>query len=1800
MRNRLLTNNLLRYTILGFVILSFSIHISAQSFVLQMNGMNMNFLNANRTVLVDKGGGGTAAGSVHRYDNLLQIEGLTIYGILTIKEVNNASIYLFDDDSPGSGLPGRFQPQIIAYAGGGYVLYELEFFEVITNSRVYISDYYLTGMDIDGDATYAETYEIGGFSSYEVDNTCNLTITHNATTGRTKFKGINTSLTGITFENTAAFVARYSFPYTKVEFALGADCTSTTNNRQFSAQFGTVGGVFTTPLSTYNPKRLLDITKTANTNQFKAGTNNKYTITLENTGAIAKNVILKDTLPAGLTYVPNSTSITIPSANVIESLLDNFNLTPVDYGVSNGTVQWKTNWTEAGDDNVPSTGKISITGGALKFNASTINNALTRTFDLGDLNPTDGATLTLGFVETLNSGTVKAQISTDGLNYTDIATYNSASGSGTTTYSIPNSFFTSNVYFRFFTSATTTGSINFDNVKIEYSYTKPQVVKNNSISGTLTNGVPPKLIESADAITIPPGIKATVTFDVSVDCNAKDTIKNTAYATCTDMYTPFVKASHSANVNPTIINGTGCSGGTIPLFASGASSDQDYKWYDAPTGGNLLQTNGNTYSPSVSNTTDYYVSYYNKTSGCESGRTKVTATISGGIPTGTPIINSTTGRNGTVTTPTAGTSVNNNAAGAVAWSSPNNAIGGSNTYTTSALTATNTTTQYLDLKGFSFTLPAGAIISGITANIEKSNNVASSSVSDLRVQLLNNGVAVGDNRALPSLNWPAADEVISYGSSTDLWGTTFTLADINGGKLGIRIQAQRLSGSPTARIDNVTLSVSYSFGDDQNNVNFSVSGVTGATSYTWTVPTGATISSGQGTNEIFVNFNNAVTAGTQNISVLPGNSCGNQASATNYPIYITDNVNNEISGTVYYDSDGSSSPDSGTKVDGTPINSIAGQQLYAILVNGSTTIGSIPILSDGTYKFSYLLSTSNYYQIWISSIPYGNGSTPTTTLPAGASFNGEVNNNTANSLTGNDGTKDGKVINLTASNSGETNVNFGIKLNNPVAVNDNVTAYEDTQKVYNVLSNDTDPDSNISVSTVDLDPSTSGRQTTFTNANGTWTVDNSGNITYTPIADYNGTATINYTVNDATGFQSNIATVTYTVIPVNDIPSFTKGSDITVSEDAGNINQPQWATLISKGPSDESLQTIRFVTENNNNSLFSVQPYINAVGDLIFSTQANKSGTATVSVYIQDDGGTANGGVNKSAIQTFTITVNAVNDAPLALNDVNTTFIETPVSGQVLTNDIDPEGSALTVYAQNNVPTTHGTVTVNSNGTYTYTPTTGYTGEDSFNYVVCDASSLCSTATVTIEVMPLPTAANEPPVAVNDAYLGTINTLLSGKVLANDFDPEGLSLVVSSALIAGSPDGFINDALPLGMATSVYGINKSGNTVLAGNLTLSNLGVMTFVPVNSFTGKVTFTYQNSDGTLNDDATVELTITDLSISNSIKALDDAVTVVKNSIASGNVLSNDFDPDANTMTVSNTGTHATAHGSINISANGSYSYTPASNYVGDDSYTYTVCDNGTPQACSQATLTITLYETPVVANDSPVAVNNVYRVGAKSTITGNILQNDYDPEGDILNISSALIAYNSDGVIDDVLSLNSATTIYGINDLGSNAVAGTLTLNSDGNFTFVAAQGFTGIATISYTVSDGNGGTDNAQVKYYITGTNATVAVDDSFYGTRNTELNGNVKTNDYDPEGYVQTVNTSPVIAPAHGTLTLNSNGTFSYVPDNNYTGTDKFVYSICNNNTSQACDQATVYLNVVSLFKSCLISNKNVTTKLIR
>lgn len=165
----------------------------------------------------------------------------------------------------------------------------------------------------------------------------------------------------------------------------------------------------------------------------------------------------------------------------------------------------------------------------------------------------------------------------------------------------------------------------------------------------------------------------------------------------------------------------------------------------------------------------------------------------------------------------------------------------------------------------------------------------------------------------------------------------------------------------------------------------------------------------------------------------------------------------------------------------------------------------------------------------------------------------------------------------------------------------------------------------------------------------------SGDLTYTPADDANGTATITVRLADDGGIADGGAdtsgeqTFVVNVTAVNDVPVFALVDDPAVDEDSGPQTVTEFASGISAGPADEAGQILGFAVVNDNPSLFSAPPSIDPVtGDLTYTSALNANGTAAITVTLADDGGTANGGIDTSPTESFTITVYPVNDPPVA------------------------------------------------------------------------------------------------------------------------------------------------------------------------------------------------------------------------------------------------------------------------------------------------------------------------------------------------------------------------------------------------------------------------------------------------------------------------------------------------------------------------------------------------------------------------
>ncbi len=240
-----------------------------------------------------------------------------------------------------------------------------------------------------------------------------------------------------------------------------------------------------------------------------------------------------------------------------------------------------------------------------------------------------------------------------------------------------------------------------------------------------------------------------------------------------------------------------------------------------------------------------------------------------------------------------------------------------------------------------------------------------------------------------------------------------------------------------------------------------------------------------------------------------------------------------------------------------------------------------------------------------------------------------------------------------------------------------------------------------------------------------------------PAPNQSGTATITLTATDSNGGVKS-DTFLLTVTPVNDAPTFTKGDDQSVGEDSGPQTITNWATDIGAGPGESGQSLTFLVTGNTNPGLFSSAPAVSPSGTLTFTPAPNANGSATVTLALKDDGGTANGGQDTSAAQTFTITVTPANDPPVANDQTVTTSEDTSRFISLTGSDVD--GDPLT-FSEVTGPS-HGTLS-GSGSSRTYTPAANFNGDDSFTFKAVDSKGAESApATVSITV----TAVNDAPV----------------------------------------------------------------------------------------------------------------------------------------------------------------------------------------------------------------------------------------------------------------------------------------------------------------------------------------------------------------------------------------------------------------------------------------------------------------------
>ena len=531
-----------------------------------------------------------------------------------------------------------------------------------------------------------------------------------------------------------------------------------------------------------------------------------------------------------------------------------------------------------------------------------------------------------------------------------------------------------------------------------------------------------------------------------------------------------------------------------------------------------------------------------------------------------------------------------------------------------------------------------------------------------------------------------------------------------------------------------------------------------------------------------------------------------------------------------------------------------------------------------------------------------------------------------------------------------------------------------------------------------------------------------GNITFTPSLNWNGTTSFDWNANDGMVYSGAAAKVNISCTPVNDAPCFVKGPDQIINEDAGAQSVDTWAKSLSSGPADESSQTLSFALSNTNPGLFSVQPTIDPSGKLTYTPAPNANGSATVSVILSDNGGTANGGVDASVAQSFTITVNPVNDAPVAKALPVTTPEDTPIKGLVTATDLD--GDALT-FTKTSEPV-YGIAVVYPDGTFDYSPNKDYNGNDSFAVTVSDGRGGTSSVTVAITVTPV----NDAPIVSDISKSGQedMNISFTATDFTNmfyDIDENELSKIQIVTL----PDNGI--------------LKANGLVINAGQeITLASLGTITFIPALNWNGFTSFAWNGNDGTVYaaSNALVNLTISGVNDNPVAAAL--PVTTPEDLSVNGSVTATD--PDGDSLTFSKT--TSPIHGSAIVHTDGTFTYTPNASYVGNDNFRVTVSDgNG-----GTNTITVSVTVTPV--NHVPVACDdNTESTRENIPLNGNV-------------------------------SINDITSKDGNNlwSIKTNPGNGIVIVNSDGTYIYTPNANFYGKDKFRYAICDRDGDTSEANV------------------------------------------------------------------------------------------------------------------------
>ncbi|WMN80427.1 tandem-95 repeat protein [Vibrio parahaemolyticus] len=578
---------------------------------------------------------------------------------------------------------------------------------------------------------------------------------------------------------------------------------------------------------------------------------------------------------------------------------------------------------------------------------------------------------------------------------------------------------------------------------------------------------------------------------------------------------------------------------------------------------------------------------------------------------------------------------------------------------------------------------------------------------------------------------------------------------------------------------------------------------------------------------------------------------------------------------------------------------------------------------------------------------------------------------------------------------------------------------------------------------------------------------------------------VNPTANDSDSLVVN---------RVNDAPTVENAiADQVLSEDFASY------TIDLNDAFKDSDSALNFSVSGNSNVLVSIENGIATI-----SPTADWNGSETLTFTATDPSG-------ESVSQTVNFTVAPVADI---VADKATVVEDTPTIIKVLGNDTF-EGDGKVVSLDTNNGPANGTVSINPDGSVTYTPNDNYVGKDTFTYIVT-SGGVSESTTVEVNVTPV----NDAPVAKDDIATTQEDTAVTIDVLPNDTDVDGDKLSIESAsvpkeqgtvevvngkLVFTPTENFngdaeiiytVTDGALTDQATVKVTVNAVNDTpvvesniadqALAEDFTPYTIDLNTaFSDVDNVDGELTFSVSgnsniqvaivNGIATItptadwNGSETLTFTATDPSgesISQTVNftvapvadIVADKATVVEDTSTVIKVLGNDtFEGDGKVVSLDTN--NGPANGTVSVNPDGSVTYTPDDNYHGTDSFTYIVTSGGVSEST-----TVSVDVTPV--NDAPVAKDDIATTQEDTAVTIDVLPNDSDVDGDKLSIESASVP-KEQGTVEVV----------------------------NGKLVFTPAENFNGDAEITYTVTDGQL-TDEAKVTVTVNPVNdaPTIKVD----------------------------------------------------------------------------------------------------------